>query len=278
MLRANGPRFAQALPGIVFLALCVGKVSPVSAAEPQKNATPSILMPEPLAEDERGFVSIFDGKTLHGWDGDPTYWRVEGDSLVGETTQLTNHNSFIIWQGGLTKDFELKLQYRISPGGNSGINYRSEAQTDPKWTMRGYQFDIDGPQWGRNALRPQLKDLAALDQFIHFRVTGQNYEELGRQFLALPGQFTYVATGEPARVIGRVGYATQIEDVARDDWNDVHIIARGNLLIHILNGHVISVVMDDDLKNRQLEGKLGVQVHVGPPMKVEFRNIRLKTL
>lgn len=242
---------------------------------------PAYLMPEPLDGDQPGFVSIFDGKTSHDWQGDPTYWRVENESLVGETKPenlLTTNNSFIIWQGGAPKDFELKMQYRVSPGGNSGINYRSEALSEPAWTMQGYQFDIDGPLWGRDVAVPFLKDLAVLVPFLHFRVTGQNYEERARQFLALPGQLTHAVTGEPARVLGHIGYSTQVEQVAREDWNDAHIIARGHLLVHILNGHVTSIVVDDDQTKRRMEGKIGMQVHVGPPMKVEFRRIRIKVL
>ena len=114
--------------------------------------------------DEPGFQPIFDGKTLAGWEGNPTYWRVEDGALVGEITPATviKSNTFIIWRGGTPKDFELKLDYRITPGGNSGINYRSAVVPDPvtpenKFAMRGYQCDIDGAK----------------------RYVGNNYEEKG---------------------------------------------------------------------------------------------------
>ena len=86
-----------------------------------------------MAGDEPGFQPIFDGKTLAGWEGDPTYWRVEDGALVGEITPETvlKSNTFIIWRGGRPKDFELKLDYRITAAGNSGINYRSEVVPDP---------------------------------------------------------------------------------------------------------------------------------------------------
>ena len=89
--------------------------------------------PEAVAGDEPGFQPIFDGKTLAGWEGDPTYWRVENGALVGEITPATviKSNTFIIWRGGRPKDFELKLDYRITPEGNSGINYRSAVVPDP---------------------------------------------------------------------------------------------------------------------------------------------------
>ena len=209
------------------------------------------------------FHSIFDGKTLAGWQGDPKYWRVENGSLVGEVTPETvmKQNSFIIWRGGTTRDFELKLEYRISAHGNSGINYRSTEVTGVPFSLRGYQADIDGQE--RN--KPPL------------RHAGQNYEERGRTFLARRGEMVRVDPGPKITVIGSLGASEALAGLLKsDDWNSVHLIARGNTLTHIFNDHVMSVVVDDDPTNRRLDGLLGVQVHVGPPMKVEFRNIRLK--
>src|SRR5262245_324247 len=103
------------------------------------------VMPTPAADDAAGFEAIFDGESLDGWEGDPTYWRVEDGALVGEITPETvlEQNSFIIWRGGVTRDFELKLQFRISEGGNSGVNYRSEEIEGARFALRGYQADID---------------------------------------------------------------------------------------------------------------------------------------
>ncbi|HEX8142424.1 MAG TPA: DUF1080 domain-containing protein [Pyrinomonadaceae bacterium] len=213
--------------------------------------------------DEAGFEPIFDGRTLNGWEGDSKYWRVENGSLVGEVTPQTilKSNSFIIWRGGLTRDFELKVEYRISARGNSGINYRSvEVPGEPR-ALRGYQADIDGP--ARNA-----GDL---------RHTGQNYEERGRTFLARRGQAVRLEEGKTPALIATLGDAKELAAfIKNDDWNEYHLIARGNVLVHILNGHTMSMVIDDDAKQRRSDGLLGVQVHVGPPMKVEYRNFRLK--
>ena len=116
---------------------------------------------------EKGFVSIFDGKTLNNWEGDPTYWRVENGNLVGEITPQTllKTNSFIIWKGGEPANFELKGEFNITEKGNSGINYRSEKLPDVPFALKGYQADIDGAN----------------------RYTGQNYEERGRTTLAYRG-------------------------------------------------------------------------------------------
>src|SRR5262245_9315724 len=218
--------------------------------------------PIPIESDEAGFRQIFDGRTLTGWEGNPTYWRAENGSLVGEITPQTviKSNTFIVWRGGQPKDFELKLDYRITPDGNSGINYRSAVVPDTvtpenRFAMRGYQFDLDGRK----------------------RYPGNNYEEKGRLFLALRGQLTHVVGGRPPTLRSTFADADALASHITDEWNAVHISARSNTLTHILNGHLMSVVIDDDVPNRPADGLIGVQVHVGPPMKVEYRNIRLKT-
>ncbi|HEX5221909.1 MAG TPA: DUF1080 domain-containing protein [Verrucomicrobiae bacterium] len=215
--------------------------------------------PTPGTNDETGFEQIFDGKTLNGWEGDPKYWRVENGCLVGEVTPetLLKQNSFIIWRGGTARDFELKVEYRVSARGNSGINYRSVPWTNSPFALRGYQSDIDGAN----------------------KYTGQNYEEKGRTFLALRGDISRVDGDGKSRIIGSVGNKDALAAFLKnEDWNAVHLIGRGNTMIHMVNGHVMSIVVDDDVERRKFDGLLGVQVHVGPPMKIEYRNFRLKKL
>jgi len=211
-------------------------------------------------DDHGGFTRIFDGTTLKGWDGDPTFWRVEGGAIVGQSTpeKKVERNTFMIWRGGEPKDFELKVEYRMNST-NSGIQYRSvELPEVGKWVLKGYQADID-----------------FANQF-----TGQIYEERGRGFLALRGQAGYVGPGgPPSHAIGTLEDGEFLKSlIKQNDWNQVHIIARGGTLVQIVNGHVMSVLVDDDPKGRALGGLLGFQMHVGEPMKVEFRNIWLKTL
>ncbi|MBK5291997.1 MAG: DUF1080 domain-containing protein [Acidobacteriia bacterium] len=241
-----------------FLAASLGAL-----AAPQTYVPKQSDRPEPLSGEEPGFQSIFDGKTLNGWDGDPKYWRVEDGSLVGVVTPetLLKSNTFIIWRGGTPKDFEIKADYRITSGGNSGINYRSVAapdtvRPDNRFALRGYQADIDSQN----------------------RYTGQNYEEKGRLFLALRGQVTRVVGGRKPVILASLGDSQTLASFITQDWNSYHLIIRGNVLIHSLNGHLMSVVIDDDVPHRSSEGLIGVQVHVGPPMKVEYRNLRLKNL
>ena len=224
---------------------------------------------------DNGFVKIFDGKTLSGWVGDSTYWRVENGSLVGEITPATllKRNTFIIWQGGKPADFELTLEFKISKDGNSGINYRSEPLADITHALKGYQADIDGAN----------------------RYTGQNYEERGRTTLAYRGEIVTVNqlpnTSSELKdhiksnawlqrtVTGQLGDRDSLKThIKSEDWNKVRLVAKGNRLQHYVNNVLMSDVTDNDKVNGKSSGMLGVQVHVGPPMKVEFRNIMLKQM
>lgn len=222
-----------------------------------------------------GFISIFNGKTLEGWDGDHQLWRVENGILIGELSpeKPLENNTFLIWQGGQPDDFELKLDFRITESGNSGINYRSEQLTDLPFALKGYQADIDGKN----------------------NYTGQNYEERKRTTLAYRGEKTAVTSQPNAEESGSLGaniknnawqnreileslgtsdsLKTQIKN---EDWNECHLIIKGNRLQHYINGILMSEVIDNDTLNRKSSGYLGLQLHVGPPMKVEYRNIRLK--
>lgn len=213
-------------------------------------------------EDRTGFREIFDGRTLGQWDGNPAFWRVENGAIVGETTKdrPLKENTFIVWRGGEPADFELKLEFRINAT-NSGVQYRSTELTDVnKWVLKGYQADID----------------------FNNQFTGMLYEERGRAFLAPRGMFGYVGPNQPSGVRGPIGQLENGEAlkvfIKQNDWNQFHVVARGNVLVHVLNGHVTALFVDDDPVGRAMKGLLGLQLHVGDPMKVEFRNIWLKTL
>jgi Domain of Unknown Function (DUF1080) len=248
----------------LLLSLALAVTLPAQTPAP----TPVAALPSPATkttEPDAGFVSIFDGRTLTNWDGDPAYWRVEDSALVGEITpeNVIRRNTFIIWRGGSPTDFELKLEYRISDQGNSGVNYRGVELPDAKWSLAGYQADIDGPKRNKPGVR----------------YTGQNYEERGRTFLAYPGQVVRADPDHKLAILGSTGDTkTLFAPIKEGDWNELHIIARGGVLTHLLNGQTMSVVIDDDTKARAIKGLIGMQVHSGPPMKVEFRNIRLKQL
>lgn len=213
------------------------------------------------------FVSIFDGKTLNGWECDTAYWRVENGILIGEITpeKLLKSNTFITWRNGEPADFELKLQFKISIKGNSGVNYRSVQVEGVPFALKGYQADIDGMN----------------------RYTGQNYEERGRTTLAYRGQNTIVNSATNTETIKNNAWVNTkiMKELKRDslqrfikaeEWNELHLIIKGNRLQHYVNGVLMSDVTDNDPVNRKEQGRLGMQLHVGPPMRVEFKNILLK--
>lgn len=224
---------------------------------------------------QKGFVQIFDGKTLQGWEGDSTYWRVENGNIVGEITPSTllKRNSFLIWRGGMPADFELTLEFKITKAGNSGINYRSEELKDIPYALKGYQLDIDGAN----------------------RYTGQNYEERGRTTLAYRGQKTMITAQNSDNVAGSLQSKIKnnawtdltvmgslgesdalLQKIKNEDWNTCRLVAKGNRLQHYINGVLMSDVIDNDKINGKSKGMLGMQVHVGPPMKVEYRKIMIK--
>lgn len=228
-----------------------------------------------IDKEEEGFVQIFDGSTLEGWEGDPAYWQAENGLLVGEVTPETplETNTFIIWQGGQPANFELKLEFRITETGNSGINYRSERLDTIPYALKGYQADIDGKN----------------------TYTGQNYEERKRTTLAYRGERVYIKTQESSNepgslrvnvknnawqsreLIESLGNSDSLKSkIKAEDWNSCHLIIKDNSLQHYINEILMSEVTDLDSVNRKSSGFLGLQVHVGPPMKVEYRNIKLK--
>ena len=201
---------------------------------------------------EEGFVSIFDGKTLDGWDGNPKFWSVEDGAITGKTTpdNPTKGNTFIIWRKKDVGNFELRLKYKIV-GGNSGIQYRSKDHGD--WVVGGYQADIDS------------KDT----------YSGINYDERGRGILALRGE---MVIWHPKKIVlGSLGDSKEINSVIKkEDWNDYTIIAHENQLIHIINGRVTSQTIDSDTENAEKSGILAFQLHAGPPMTVQFKDIRIR--
>jgi hypothetical protein len=256
---------AAALGAVAIWVVCAGLYQTLPAAAQQAGAGPQAQgrggrgggPPAPPPDDNAGFESIFDGKTLHNWDGDPMFWRVENGAIVGESTaeKPVKVNTFVVWRGGTTKDFELRLEYRINST-NSGVQFRSAMMPERgRWAMKGYQADIDAEN----------------------RYTGQIYEEQGRGFLAMRGLFTRIGEGGKPKMLGSLGESDALKAFIRNnDWNQLHLAARGNVIVQTLNGHVTSALIDDDPKGRAMDGLLGMQIHVGPPMKVEFRNILFK--
>ncbi len=216
----------------------------------------TVLVASTLGREEDGFRPIFDGKTLAGWDGDPRFWRVVDGAITGKSSAENpgNRNTFIIWRGGEPADFELKLQYRVF-NGNTGIQYRSFEMPDEKWSIGGYQADME-----------------AGDTY-----SGILYGEHFRGILARRGEKTVIGDDSKPKVVGSVGDADEIQaKIKKEDWNDYHIVARGFHFVHRINGVVTCESTDEDKYHRRAKGVLALQLHSGPPMTVQFRNIFLK--
>ncbi|NLY00010.1 MAG: DUF1080 domain-containing protein [Rhodopirellula sp.] len=218
-----------------------------------------MVTPSGAAEDvEEGFQPIFNGKSLDGWEGDPDLWQVEDGAITGRTNaeKPLKHNSFLIWREGEVGDFELRLEYRLE-GGNSGIQYRSwqEPESAGKWVIGGYQADI-----ADNA-----------------KYTGILYGERFRGILALRGQKVVIGENHKPTVVEQFADSDKLQSAINPDgWNQYRIVARDFHFIHEINGQKMIEAMDEDTEMRRPSGLLALQVHVGPPMKVQFRNIRLK--
>jgi hypothetical protein len=200
--------------------------------------------------------SLFDGKTLEGWKGNDTFWSVKDGAITGQTTEAnpTKGNTFLIWQGGDVGDFELKFKFRI-PNGNSGIQYRSTDHGNH--VVGGYQADIE-----------------AGEKYI-----GILYEERGRGILAERTQKVEIGADGKKQVVGSTGENKEIlASIKKGEWNDMEVIAKGNHLIHKINGHTTIDVTDNQSDKAKSSGILALQLHAGPPMIVQFKDIELKKL
>ncbi|SMP50614.1 protein of unknown function [Neorhodopirellula lusitana] len=228
-------------------------------------ATLSSASAETPLETEAGFQTIFNGENLDGWNGDPRLWSVRDGVIHGETTPDTTAkgNTFLIWEDGATKDFELRLSFRCNATNNSGIQYRSKHIQDKSarndWVLRGYQHEV------RNE-----EDFPNISGFIYG-------EGINRGRVCLVGEKA-VQEGDTKNVQEKLITEEEFKELFRlDDWNDVVIIAKGKHLQHYLNGRLIMDFTDSPEK-ALLDGSLGLQLHAGKPMWTEFKNVRFKAL
>lgn len=241
-------------------------------------AVSAIALSISAADAEKGFKKIFNGKDLTGWTGNMDLWSVQDGAITGKTPpdpadpkkSVLKHNTFLINTNLTVADFELRLSYKIVQG-NSGIQYRSKvlSQGDFGPIVGGYQADFEAGK----------------------TYSGILYEEKGRGILALRGQKTTInpeveveqkgkkAKKADVKVTGEVGKSDDIQAaIKNEDWNDYVIIAKGNHLQHFINGKQTIDVTDEDAVKGAKEGILALQIHVGPPMTVQFKDVRIKTL
>jgi hypothetical protein len=216
---------------------------------------------------------LFNGTDLTGWEGDEKLWTVSNGVIRGQTTKENpaKGNTFLIWRGGTLGDFELRLSFRIK-NGNSGIQYRSkqvDTKNSPnKWVVAGYQAEIENTP-------------GKVGFLYHEKGPGRGYPDKGN-YLCRVGDKTEIGEDGKAKSVGTLGDNAAIgklykkSDETHFEWNDYVIIAKGNRLQHFINGVQTVDVTDNDQKNRMMEGVLALQLHAGPPMLVEFKDVRLK--
>lgn len=210
-----------------------------------------------VGQAQSSFTEIFNGKDLSGWKGNPKLWSVEDGAITGTTTADAplKFNTFLIWEGEVA-DFVLELDYRIGEQGNSGIQYRSTVKDADKFIVGGYQADIDATM----------------------KFAGINYEEKGRGILAQRGQRVTI-DGKGKKKSEMFGDATKLgSKIKKADWNRYKVIARGNKVSHYINNELMSEVIDSQKEKAAKKGILAFQIHVGPPMKIQFKNVKLKKL
>ena len=212
---------------------------------------------------EPGFESLFNGQNLKGWDGNPKLWSVRDGAITGVTTKEDpiKVNTFLIYTNSLPNDFELRFNYRIVAG-NSGVQYRSKI-TDPKqWRVGGYQADFEAGKTYSGIL------------YDEGGVAG------GRGIMAERGQKVTWGSDGKKQVTGGTGKtsAELQETIKHEDWNSYMVRAKGHHFIHQINGNTTVDVTDEDEKKRLTSGVLALQIHVGPPMTVQIKDISIKKL
>ncbi len=201
-----------------------------------------------------GFQSVFNGQDLTGWEGSSKYWSVEDGCLTGKADGTLKFNRFLIWRGGTLRNFELRVKVKVSSRGNSGLQYRGRERPDlGESVVTGYQCDVV-------ATRPDYN--------------GMLYEERGRRILAHTGEKVVIDPKGQPWVVGQFPLMAFPPEI----WHEYRVVVEGNPHRHWIDGHPTVEVIDLDEKGRMLEGVLAVQVHVGPPMTIQYRDFFLKSL
>lgn len=201
-----------------------------------------------------GFVRVFDGKSLRQWEGDRQYWSVEDGALAGKTDGSLKMNRFITWKQSTVRNFDLRVKVKVTAGGNSGIQYRGFSRPDLGLdVVTGYQCDV----------------VANVPKY-----NGMLYEEKGRRILSHTGERVIVDEQGQPWIVGHF----PVKEFAPDEWHDYRVLVQGNHHQHWIDGYPTADLIDLDEKGRSLEGVLAVQVHVGPEMKIQYKDFRIKHL
>jgi arylsulfatase A-like enzyme len=201
-----------------------------------------------------GFVNLFNGRNLAGWDGDTKYWSVDDGVVTGRTDGSLKRNRFLTWKGATVRNFDLRVQVKVTAGGNSGLQYRGICRPELGLDIvTGYQCDIvaDNPNYN-----------------------GMLYEEQGRRILSHTGEKVIVASDGQPWIVGSL----PVKEFAPDQWHEYRVLVEGNHHRHWIDGHPTADLIDLDEQGRSLDGVLAVQVHVGPAMTIQFKDFKIQHL
>lgn len=257
-------------------------------AKPKRQANFHFVQPDPINFDDHvGWTQIFDGKSLSGWDGDTDVWHVEDGSIVGESSpEHPSGTTNLIWKGGQPANFELKLEMKLEgEGANGGIQYRSLIQPPTFGPMPAGMPPERQKQWEEN--QALLKKRAKWNMFGYQADfdyknmwTGQLYEQSSpRGIVAWTGQVVATEPDRKPTLIAELGTREEMKKYIKPgEWNQVEIIADGNTLVHIINGHIMAMLVDTDPEYAQAKGYIALEIEGPGNLKIRHRNIWLKKL
>ena len=206
-------------------------------------------------------VDIFDGKTLDGWKGDPSFWSVQDGAITGKSTAENpcKSTTYLTYTKKEFSNFELTVKFRfLSKDGNSGIQYRSQWHDEKKFQIKGYQADLET---GNN-------------------YSGILYEQNGRGIVAKRGQHLKITPDGKKNILPKplASAAKAQESNKLGEWNTYRIVAEGNTLTHQINGHTTVIVEDNDPKKKAAKGLLALQLHQGPSMTIQYKDLEVLEL
>ena len=229
-----------------------------------------ISLPGGAAESDKGFTPMFNGKDLTGWEGLPGAWGVVDGAITAESTpeKPCKAAHYLMWRGGKPGDFELRTEFRLQgPGANSGIQFRSREVSH--WDTSGYQADMEnGDQWFGCLFEHTRGGIAMRGEKVVIDSDGKKTVSP----IAVPKQVQELITG------GLSPSAALLRQVKKGEWNSYTIIARGPDITLKINDIVMCQVTDQQAGVAAKDGVIALQMHPGPPMKVQFKNIRIKSL
>jgi hypothetical protein len=262
--------------------------------------------------DNTGWQPLFDGKTLNGWTGLPAWYVRDGSIYVAPNVDCqhgTGGTTYLIWQGTMPNDFELKWEWKGNMSVNGGFQYRSYMTNDLASDTGGLHYPGragggggrggSGGGGGRggsggggraNAVvcnpapqPPSAEERARYDMSgpqFDFNASnmwpGAYYEQHGRSTVVSPGQVV-LDDGKTRSLLGTIADRATLDSwFHRDDWNQFMLVAKGNVSTTYMNGHLVGVFIDANPAYFRPGGKLGLEVE--STGEYWTRNIYLKPL